>query len=64
MRTINRNHLTALALCFVGAACAASLRPGVHAPELDASKWIKGDQVSLADKPADQVTIVEFWAPW
>ncbi len=64
MRATNVNHVPALALFLLGVACSASLRPGIKAPELEAAKWIKGDQVSLADRPADQVTIVEFWAPW
>ena len=58
------DRVAILATALIVSGCSASLRPGVKAPELAAGKWIKGSQVTLANKPANQVTVVEFWAPW
>jgi thiol-disulfide isomerase/thioredoxin len=47
---------------FTLSATAATLAIGDAAPELKASKWIKGGEVAKLE--ADKTYVVEFWATW
>lgn len=47
---------------FTLSATAATLAIGDAAPELKASKWVKGGEVAKLE--ADKTYVVEFWATW
>jgi thiol-disulfide isomerase/thioredoxin len=61
MKSLRYLALAALAALTLNSQ-AASLNIGDAAPELKASKWVKGDAVSSLD--ADKTYVVEFWATW
>lgn len=62
-------HRTGLASLVALAGLAAGtfaqdLEIGSMAPEIQVSKWLKGQPFDLESTKGEQITIVEFWASW